>query len=124
MQPIWRSKIDVNDLFPSKYLRGEDLKKPTTVTIVNVKPEQLWRPGEGKVTGYIMYCEKASKGVILSRPLALAIAKALEESDTEKWTGKQVVLFGQAMTVAGVPRVAIRARAITAANGKAESNAG
>ena len=112
--------MNVNDLFPSKYLKGADLKGPVTVTIAKVQPESMYKPGEGQTTGYVLYCEKASKGVILSRPLAMGIAQALGETDTDKWPGRQVTLYPQPMTVAGVARVAIRARA---ANGqpKAES---
>jgi hypothetical protein len=109
--------VNVNTMFPSKYLRGAELTAPVTVTIARVVQETMYKPGAGTVAGWVLYCEKASRGVVLTRPLALGIAQALGDPDTDNWTGKQVTLYPQAMTVAGVPRVAIRARA---ANGKAQ----
>lgn len=103
--------MDINQLFPSKYLKGADLKAPTTVTIASVKAESMYKPGEGNVTKYVLYAQNGSKGVVLTRPLAVGIAQALGESDTDKWAGHKVVLFPVPMTVAGSPCVAIRARA-------------
>jgi len=103
--------MNVNNMFPSKYLKGADLKAPVTVTIASVRTEKIYKPGTGMVDGFILYCEKAQKGVILSRPLALGIAQALSEPEADKWTGRQITLYPQAMTVVGVERVAIRARA-------------
>lgn len=108
--------MNVNQAFPSKYLSGCELQGPVKVTIASVKEEELERPGVGKVTGYILYVEKASKGVILSRTLALQIAAAVGEPDMSKWDGRQVVLFGVPMMVGGMPRVAIRARAVAPSN--------
>lgn len=102
--------MNVNEMFPSKYIRGSDLKEPTLVTITGVKAERIYKPGQGQVDGYILYCEKSSKGIVLTRPLALGIAAALNEMDTDKWPGRQVILYPQPMTVAGRDTVAIRAR--------------
>lgn len=103
--------MNVNDLFPSKYLRGAELKGPVTVTIAAVKPESMYKPGQGQVTGYVLYCVSAKRGVVLGRALALQIAQAIGEPDTDKWAGHQVILFPQPMTVAGRDLIAIRARA-------------
>lgn len=111
--------MDINQLFPSKYLKGADLKAPTTVTIAAVKPESMYKPGEGNVTKYVLYVVNGSKGVVLSRPLALQIAQALGEPDTDNWPGRRVVLFPVPMTVAGAACVAIRARAAAAQEVKA-----
>lgn len=102
--------MNISEMFPSKYLNGADLKAPVTVTIAGVKPEPVYRPGQGKVSAFVLYCEKATKGVILSRPLAAQIAQALGEPDTDNWGGRQVTLYPESMVVAGTPRVAIRAR--------------
>jgi hypothetical protein len=103
--------MDITEMFPSKYLRGLDLKGPTTVTLADIKQETVYKPGVGETAVYVLYCEKASKGVILSRPLATGISEALGESNTDHWPGKRVTLYPLPMIVAGVPRVAIRARA-------------
>ena len=107
--------MNVNQMFPSKYLKGAELAGPVTVTIANIRKERTYKPGEGQADIFVLYCEKATRGVVLSKPLALSISQALQEPDTDKWTGQQVVLFPQPMTVAGRDLVAIRARAV---NGK------
>lgn len=111
--------MDINQLFPSKYLKGADLKAPATVTIAAVKAESMYKPGEGNVTKFVLYVQNGSKGVVLTRPLAMGIAQALAEPDTDNWPGRRVVLYPVPMTVAGSPCVAIRARA--AANQEAKN---
>lgn len=101
----------VYDAFPSKYLKGANLTGPVTVTIERVVKESMFKPGEGRSDAWFLYCVKASRGVVLSRPLALAIAEAVGEPDMDKWAGKQVVLYPLPMTVAGREVTAIRARA-------------
>lgn len=109
--------MKVNDMFPSRFLRGADLSAPVTVTIARVVTERMYKPGAGEVDGYVLYCEKASKGIVLSKGLALTIAQALGAEDTDQWTGRAVILFPQPMRVGGRDLVAIRAKAAT--NGKA-----
>jgi hypothetical protein len=103
--------MDVNKLFPSKYLKGAELTGPVTVTIASLRKERTYKPGEGQTDILVLYCEKATRGVVLSRPLAFGIAEALGEPDTDKWPGKAITLYPQPMTVAGRDLIAIRARA-------------
>lgn len=103
--------MNVNDMFPSKFLHGSDLKGPVTVTIEKIRAESMHKPGVGQVTGYVLYAVNGSRGIVLSRPLALQIAQVVGDPDTNNWIGKKVTLYPESMTVAGTPRVAIRARA-------------
>lgn len=103
--------MKVNDMFPSKFLKGEDLGRPVTVTIARVVAERMYKPGQGEITGFVLYAQGATKGVVLSKPLAEGIAQALGESDTDNWPGKQIELYPQKMQVAGRNVTAIRARA-------------
>lgn len=104
--------MKVSDMFPSKYLRGCDLSGPVTVTIAGIRAERLYRPGKGEVEAWVLFCEKASKGVVLSKTLADQIAAALESEDTDNWPGKPVVLYPESITVAGRRVLAVRARAV------------
>lgn len=106
--------MNVNQAFPSKYLKGADLHGAVTVTIERVVKESMYKPGEGRSDVWVMYCQKATRGVVLGRPLALAIAEAVGEPDMDKWPGHQVQLYPQPMTVAGRDVVAIRARPVQA----------
>lgn len=108
--------MKVEDMFPSRFLKGESLSGPVTVTIAGVKAEEMYKPGKGEVTGWVLYCERGSKGIVLSKALAMGIAEALGSDETTDWTGRQVVLYPQQMRVAGRDLVAIRAKPT---NGKA-----
>ena len=104
--------MDIDQMFPSKYLRAADLTKPATVTIKTIKSEEMYKPGVGKITGFVLVCEKASKGIVLSKALATSISQALGEKDTNNWIGKQVILYPTQVTVAGVTKAAIRAKSV------------
>lgn len=106
--------MKVGDMYPSKYVRGADLRGPVTVTIARVVTEQMYKPGEGNVENYVLYTVEGKRGVVLSRILAGQIAQAVGSDDTDNWAGKKVTFYPQPMTVAGVARVAIRARAAAA----------
>lgn len=106
--------MNVNQMFPSKYLKGSELTGPVTVTIASIHKEQSYKPGEGKTDIFVLYCERAKRGVVLTKPLAFSIAEALGEPDTDRWTGRAVVLYPQVMSVAGQQVTAIRARAAAA----------
>lgn len=109
--------MDINQMFPSKYLKGAELSGPVTVVIAGVRKEKSYKPGEGQTEIFVLACEKASRGVVLTKPLAFSIAQALVESNTDNWTGKAITLYPQPMTVAGQNLIAIRARAVSNGNG-------
>lgn len=101
---------NVNDLYPSRFLHGADLKGPVTVTIQRLGREKVYKPGEGQSEALVLYVVNGSRGVVLSKPLAFSIAEALGEPDTDNWPSKRVILYPQPMTVAGRDIIAIRAR--------------
>lgn len=108
-----RKMPNVNDLFPSRFVKGEDLKgKAINVTIIQVTKEKGFRPGKGEQDIYVIYVERATKGIPLNKTLAIQIAEALGEPETTKWGGRQVCLYPQPMTVGGRDVIAIRARAV------------
>ena len=103
--------MNINQMFPNRFLKGEELNGPVTVKIVEVKQERAYSRWEGEREIYVLYCGNATRGVVLSKPLALSIAQALGENDTERWRGKAITLYPQPMKVAGRDLVVIRARA-------------
>lgn len=107
--------MKLNEMFPSKYVKGEDLNgKVWTVTIARITAETMRpNPQSPEVTKYVLYTQEGKKGIVLSKVLAGQIAKALSSDDTEAWTGRKIGIYGEAVNVAGVARVAIRARAAT-----------
>lgn len=104
--------MNVNDAFPSKYVRGAELPpQGVKVTIDRVTPEKLRKPGAGEVDGWLLWCDGAKRGIVLTAALARQIAGILRDPETDNWTGKAMTLYPEPMRVAGVDRVAIRARA-------------
>jgi hypothetical protein len=106
--------MNVGEMFPSKYASGSDLKgRPVTLTICKVVSEKMrvnaQAPEESR---YVCYFDGAIRGVVLGKTLANQIAQAINESDTDHWPGKMVVLYPENMLVGGIERVAIRARAV------------
>jgi hypothetical protein len=111
----------LKEMFPSKYVTGGDLGgRSFPVTIARVQAEKMRASaGSAEETGWVLYFaeSKTGKGIVLRRTLAGQIARALGSEDTDEWTGKKIVIYPEAVTVAGVPRVAIRARVYTNGNG-------
>ena len=84
----------VSDAFPSKYLKGKDLKAqdgtpvpPVKVVIKHVVYEEF-QNGDGS---WVMYFEGKKKGLILKKTKALLIEDSYGD-DMDTWAGKPLVL--------------------------------
>ena len=104
--------MKLGTMFPRKYATGEDLHgNAVTVTVKKLAVEQMSpRAGQPPQDRFVLYFVETVKGVILSRTLADQIASIIQADDTDMWVGQKVTLFPQPLTVAGTPRIAIRAR--------------
>jgi hypothetical protein len=109
---VYNQFMKLAQMFPKRYATGEDLQgKPVTLTIAKVSQEKMHpNPNSPAVDKWVIYFEKAQKGIVLSRTLAYQIAEAIGSDETADWGGKRVTLYPEAMLVAGQKRVAIRAR--------------
>lgn len=104
--------MKIDQLFPRKYATGSDLNgKAYTFTVAGVAMEEVHtipnKPAESKP---VLYFKETHKGIILTRPLAMQIAQFLNSTETDSWTGKKIQIYPEPLTVAGQPRIAIRAR--------------
>jgi hypothetical protein len=128
--------MEVRDMFPAKYLRGQDMTKPILVELRMVEPTEL-RAGPDKPAelAFLAYFENVGTGapeqmrglfhyrgkghaLVLRKSLAEEIMQATSTTDTDQWTGKRVVLFPEQKTVARRTVVSIRARAQKAQEAK------
>lgn len=81
--------MNINDAFPSKFLKAADLEGQEaeltikTVTIEEVDEEES-RP--------VIYFTDASKGLVLNRTNAAVIADALGE-ETNNWGGRKLIVY-------------------------------
>ena len=81
--------MNINDAFPSKYVKASDLKdQPVTVTITRVVKEQMV---DGKVLP-VLYFQGAVKGLVLNKTNGLSIAR-LHGPETKNWAGKSIQLY-------------------------------
>lgn len=80
---------NINDAFPSKYLKASDLDgENVTVTITHVAFEEV---GKDKEMRPILFYEGSEKGIVLNKTNATNISK-LYGSETDDWGGKRVML--------------------------------
>ena len=113
--------MKLNDMFPSKYVTGADLNgRSFTVTIAGVSIERMRpNPQSPEVDKFVLYTQEGKKGIVLSKSLAVQIAKITGQDDTDGWTGKKITIYPEPVNVGGTPRLAIRARAVATQEARA-----
>jgi arabinogalactan endo-1,4-beta-galactosidase len=98
--------MNINEAFPSKYLKASDLGgSEPTVTISHVTVEEV---GETDRKPVIYFAGK-EKGIVLNKTNATNIGDAYGP-DTDEWTGKKVTLFTAWVDFNGRSVEAIRIR--------------
>lgn len=104
--------MKVNQMFPSRYVSGEDLNgKAWPVTIRNVTTEKMHpNPQAPEVEKFVLYTVEGRKGIVLGKVLAEQIQAATGQDDTEQWPGCKITIFAERVNVAGRELLAIRAR--------------
>jgi hypothetical protein len=104
--------VKLDEMFPSKYVRGQYLQgRAFNVTITRIQHEKMRpNPQSPELDKFVLYVDEGKKGIVLSKTLASQIAQILGSDESDDWIGKKVTLFPVPMVVAGVRRVAIRAR--------------
>lgn len=100
--------MNVNDAFPSKYLKADDLDGEDRVfTIKQIRMETIGK-GE-KEQKLVIFFEDEEKGLVCNKTNAKTIAK-LYGGDTDEWPGKKIILFPTEVEFQGEPTMAIRIR--------------
>jgi hypothetical protein len=78
--------MNINEAFPSKYLKAADIEGSPIVTIAGIENEEV---GKDKEVRPVLYFEGEDKGIILNKTNATNISKAYGY-ETDDWIGKQV----------------------------------
>jgi len=108
--------MDINGAFPSKYLKASDIAAAQPVVQIDrVVVEQVGREQEHKP---VVYFVGKSKGVVLNKTNARAIAQIAGSSETDDWAGTSVQLYVAQVEFSGESMEAIRIRAPRAAQPK------
>lgn len=109
--------MNINDCFPSTFLKAYDLKgKTPTVTIDRVEFQQVRGGRTGTVeTKPIVYFTGKGKGLLLNKTNARAIMAIAKTAVTEEWRGVAVTLFATVDTFGKEQHDVIRIKAPAAA---------
>jgi hypothetical protein len=112
--------MNVNEMFRSRYISGADLNGKTwTLAIREVVGERMFDArAKMQVQKYVLYFERARKGVVLNCTMAEQIAAALESEETGTWMGQKISLYAETVTAFGAQHVVVRFR--PAPNGVSE----
>jgi hypothetical protein len=84
--------MNLNDMFPSRFLKSADFKDDETkiFTITGVRKEVLGQGDEKESKNIVSFAE-TDKEFILNKTNAVTISKFLT-AETDNWTGKRVAL--------------------------------
>ena len=100
--------MNINEQFPSKYLKASDLQgRAHTMNIKHIGQEDL--NGELKL---IIYFEGANKGMVLNKTNAYTIS-ALYGPETDNWIGQPIEVFQAMVNFQGQQTPALRVKAPT-----------
>lgn len=100
--------MNINDAFPSNYLKASDLgETQPVVTIDRVEVEPV---GRGKEMKPVIYFANKQKGMVLNKTNSKKIAEIAGSSDTDDWHGVQVRLFATEVDFQGETVEAIRVK--------------
>lgn len=100
---------NINDAFPSNYLKASDLGgQQPTVTIDRVEFEAVGREKEMKP---ILYFVGKEKGLVLNKTNAKNVAGLTGSFETEDWTGFAIRLYATNVEFQGDTVEAIRIKA-------------
>jgi hypothetical protein len=101
--------VNINAAFPSTHLKAADLGgKTVTVTIREVKAEEI---GRDKETKPVLYFVGKEKGVVLNKTNARKIVSLTGTANTEEWAGFRIAIFPTTVEFSGDMVEAIRVKA-------------
>ena len=99
---------NINEMFPSKFIKASDIDQDYEVTIVEVGTDMVGQ-GDQKEEKFIIHFEEMDRGLCLNKTNANLIA-AQHGCDTDGWIGKKIVLTVEDVAYQGKITPAIRVR--------------
>lgn len=102
---------NINEAFPSNYLKASDLQgEERVVTIKHVEFEEVGRDKERKA---VIYFAGKQKGLILNKTNARKITELSGSAITEEWAGLQIKVYPTETEFGGETVECIRIKGIT-----------
>jgi hypothetical protein len=100
--------MNINDAFPSNYLKASDLGEAQPIVAIDrVDVEPV---GRGKEMKPVVYFAGKSKGMVLNKTNSKKIAEIAGSMDTDDWHGVQIKLFATEVDFQGETVEAIRVK--------------
>ena len=90
--------MDINQAFPSKYLKKEDFKAPRQLIIDTVVMENLAQDGHPADMKVVIYFNGAPKPMVANKTICMVLA-AMFCPETDVWAGKTVEVFNDVTVV-------------------------
>lgn len=107
--------MNINQAFPSKYIKASDLDDKTiNVTIADIKIEQV---GQDRDTKPVAYFKGKTKGLVLNKTNSRKIASLAGSPETDDWVGVEIAIFPTETEFAGETVECIRVKAPKSTNG-------
>jgi len=101
--------MNMNELYPSKYLKAEDIDGEVVATIVGLKLETM-KNAEGKEDQKpVLYFRGIDKGFVLNKTNGTRIA-GMHGDESDNWVGKKITLHQESVTAFGETQWAIRVK--------------
>lgn len=97
--------MNINDAFPSKWLKAADLEGPTVATIKLVTMDKLGDDGDDRA---LVYFEETTLALVLNKTNATQISLITQSPDTDAWKGKRIGLRREMVQFKGQQVEAIR----------------
>ena len=84
--------MNINDAYPSKYLKAADLpdEGSMAVTIEKIALEEI---GKDKQTKPVLYFTEAGAGFICNKTNARSIARLLGSEELDDWVGRVILIY-------------------------------
>jgi hypothetical protein len=97
------------------YLKKEDFPKPETLTIDEVREEEVTAPGSKPKRKVVLYFKGIDKGLVLNQANGNALFDMTGQEDPEQWVGRNAEVYHDPnVTYAGKRVGGIRLRKPTA----------
>lgn len=101
--------MNINDSFPSAYLKASDLGTAQPIVIIaRVEHEPVGREREMKA---VVYFEGKEKGVVLNKTNAKKITDLVGSPETDDWIGFKIRIFATTTEFGGETVECIRVKA-------------
>lgn len=111
-------KKTIGEYFPSKFLKAQDIKGETPLTISDLKEETLREKSDPQP---VLYFEETDKGLVLNLTNSNKLIQILSSDNPHDWFGRKITLITALVSFKGEEVPAIRVKAFVPK--KADANA-